>query len=433
VKSPGEVAFGVPPRGADSSAGGDGENGEDPRAAGLHEDLARFPAEVFQFDTRIRDGWLSDRYFVRAVNTLAHAGRDPVVTMQFFAKKSGVVAGLYECVRMLQTQLTPEYAYEDLVVDSLREGDRVAPWEVAFRISGHYRAFGHLETPLDGVLARRSLIATNVARTIEAAGGTPVIFMAPRHDDWRIQTPDGYAALLGGIQRVSSDAGGAWWGARGVGTMPHGLIAAFGGDVVEATLAFAHYVRAEEPEVGVLSLVDYRNDAVTDALAVARAMRAEFGDGVLQAVRIDTSEQLIDRSLIEDPELWGRERLTGVNPHLVRKVRRALDEEGFGYVGIVVSGGFTPSVIRRFEEEGLPIAAYGVGSSLLGHGTEADGIGSSFDFTADVVEVDGAPQAKAGRSRWENPRLIRLDWNRLAELDLRHEPMGASAPMRTRV
>jgi nicotinate phosphoribosyltransferase len=153
------------------------------RAAALHRQLARFPATLFQFDPRIREGWLTDRYFVRARNTLAHAGRDPTVTMQFFATEEGVVAGLYEAVRLLQMQLTKGYDYRDLTIDTLLEGERVQPWEVAFRIRGRYRAFAHLETPIDGVLSRRSLIATNVARAVEAASSTPVVYFGPRHDE----------------------------------------------------------------------------------------------------------------------------------------------------------------------------------------------------------------------------------------------------------
>ena len=387
------------------------------RARLFHEELTRFPADLFQFDPRIRDGWLSDRYFVRTARTLAHSHRDPFVTLQFFAKRHGVLAGSFECVRMLQTQLAPGYDCAELEVDSLHDGDRIEPWEVAFRIRGRYRAFAHLATTLDGVLARRSLIATNSARSVDAAGGAPVIYFAPRHDDWRIQTPDGYAARVGGGGDVSSDAGASWWGGEGVGTMPHGLIAAFGGDVVSATLAFAHYVRDEEPNVPIVSLVDYNNDSVGDSLAVARAMRAEFGDGVLFGVRLDTSGKLVDRALMDDPDLWGKESLAGVNPHLVRKVREALDAEGFDYVGIMVSGGFTPRKIRRFTELGLPIAAYGVGSSILGHGCESDGVVTDFDFTADVVELDGQPEAKVGRGVWDNPRLIRVRWELLTRLD----------------
>jgi nicotinate phosphoribosyltransferase len=47
----------------------------------------------------------------------------------------------------------------------------------------------------------------------------------------------------------------------------------------------------------------------------------------------------------------------------------------------------------------VPVDAYGVGASIF------DG---RFDFTADVVRVNGEPQAKRGRSFNENPRLERV-------------------------
>jgi nicotinate phosphoribosyltransferase len=379
----------------------------------LHRGLAGFPAERFQFDPRIRGGWLSDRYFVRAAHTLRHAGRDPLVTMQVFAKHQGVLAGVYEAIRLLETQLAPGYRPAQLEVRTLCEGDEINrggedEWEPVMHVSGPYRAFAHLETPLLGVLARRSLVASNTRSVTQAAQGRPVVYMAPRHDDWRVQTPDGYAAQVGGAESVSSDAAGAWWGARGVGTMPHALIAAFGGDTVAATLAFARYLRAEEPEVAVMSLVDYHNRSVTTALEVARAVQRELGPGVLAAVRVDTSERLVDEALIGDPEAWGRSRLTGVNPLLVRKLRAALDAEGFSAVGIVVSGGFTPARIRRFEAEGVPVSAYGVGSSLLGHAGADSGLLNNFDFTADLVRVDGRAEGKVGRRWRDNPRWVTL-------------------------
>lgn len=210
--------------------------GDATRTTALHETLRRFPASLFQFDPRMATGWLSDRYFLRTAATLKHAGLDPIVTMQLFAKGHGVVAGVYEAIRMLQTQLAEGYSYRDLKIESLMDGDTIEPWETVMHITGPYRAFAHLETPVIGVLARRTLVATNTRNTIRAANGKAVIFMAPRHDDWRVQTADGYAAQVGGASSVSSDAGGAWWGAEGVGTMPHALIAAFGGDIVRATI-----------------------------------------------------------------------------------------------------------------------------------------------------------------------------------------------------
>jgi len=381
----------------------------DSRPDQLHRALTRFPATLFQFDPRMGEGWYADRYFVRSRNALLHAKRDPIVTMQVFAKERGVVAGAFEVIRMLETQLAPGYGLRDLTIDTLLDGDTLEPWVPVMHITGPYVAFAHLETDYLGVFARRSLIASNVRRVMEAARGRPVVFMGARHDDWRVQTPDGYAAQVGGAGSVSSDAGGAWWGARGVGTMPHALVATFGGDVVAATLAFAEYVREREPDVRIVSLVDYRNDVISDALAVARALRARFGDGALAGVRVDTSEKLVDAALAGTA-------LTGVNPRLVQLLRDALDREGFPDVGIIVSGGFTPARIRQFEEASVPVSGYGVGSSLLGHNRGAgDGLINGCDYTADIVRVDGRLESKVGRAWQPNPLLVRLDPTRLAD------------------
>ena len=194
-----------------------------------------------------------------------------------------------------------------------------------------------------------------------------------------------WAAHVAGAIGVSTDAQASWWGSEGVGTVPHALIAAYGGDTVLATRKFAEYIGAE---IRVMTLVDFENDAVRTSLEVARAL-----DGRLYGVRLDTSEMLVDRSVL--PQM-GRFRPTGVNPQLVWNVRRALDAEGFGEVRIIASGGFTVEKIEMFEREGVPVDAYGVGSSLFQ---------GRFDFTADVVRIDGRPVSKVGREYRPNPRL----------------------------
>jgi len=173
-----------------------------------------------------------------------------------------------------------------------------------------------------------------------------------------------------------------------MGTVPHGLIAAYGGDTVKAAVKFAD---AYAEDMNVTVLVDFDNDSVNTALAVAGAL----GDQ-LWGVRLDTSERLVDRSLWQDMGVF---RPTGVNEVLVRRVRRALDEAGHERVKIVVSGGFTAERIRDFERIGVPVDSYGVGSSLLR---------GSNDFTADVVLVEGRPCAKVGRGHRPNPRLERV-------------------------
>ncbi len=238
-------------------------------------------------------------------------------------------------------------------------------------------------------MARRSLIMRNVREVVEAADGKPILFFPARHDHWLVQTGDGWTAHVAGAIGVSTDAQASWWGGVGVGTVPHGLIAALGGDTVEAARAFAERFAGQ---MNVTVLVDFENDSVRTALEVADAL----GDD-LWGVRLDTSERMVDRALWHE---MGDFKPTGVNPVLVERVRAALDEAGHERVRIVVSGGFDADKIREFEALGAPVDAYGVGSSL---------VRGENDFTADVVRVDGRDCAKAGRHHRPNPRLERVE------------------------
>jgi nicotinate phosphoribosyltransferase len=350
----------------------------------------RVPPERFQLPVeRMRAGYYSDKYFVRTREVLEKSGKDPVVTMQVFQKQEAWLGGVDEAIAVLKTCLTDGYSWSDLEVTALRDGDRVEPHESVMFIIGPYRAFAHLETVYLGVLSRRTRVATNTRLVVEAAWPKPVLFFPARFDHWLVQTGDGYAAHISGAIGVSTDAQASWWGSRGIGTVPHALIAAHGGDTVAATLAFAAHM---PPDVKVVSLVDFDNDCAGTSLAVARALGPR-----LSGVRLDTSETMVDQSVVP---LMGGFDPRGVNPHLVRAVRSALDAEGFQAVEITVSGGFDPEKIRRFEADGVPVNAYGVGSSLFA---------GRFDFTADIVRVDGRPSAKRGRVIRPNPRLERVD------------------------
>jgi nicotinate phosphoribosyltransferase len=321
-------------------------------------------------------------------------GEHPNVTMQVFQKEDSILGGIDEAIAVLKTSAGH---YEDgewvpgwdrLQVHALREGDRIAPRETVMTIEGDYSVFAHLETVYLGSLARRSLIMRNVAEVVEAARGKQIFYFPARHDHWLVQTGDGWSAHVAGAIGVSTDAQASWWGGRGIGTVPHGLIAAYGGDTVKAAVKFAEHFHAD---MNITVLVDFVNDSVTTALEVAGALR-----GKLWGVRLDTSEMLVDRSL------WGEMgsfKPTGVNPRLVEKVRGALDGAGFDDVKIVVSGGFTAQRIREFEAADVAVDAYGVGSSL---------IRGQNDFTADIVLLDGRPCAKVGRAYAPNPRLERV-------------------------
>ena len=348
----------------------------------------RLPPEIFDLPVeKMREGYYADAYFNHARATLLQDDRRPRVVMQVFQKKSAWLGGMDEAIAILKLC---SYDWDELTVHALHDGDRIEPWETVMTIEGDYTTFARLETVYLGVLARRTLITTNTVNVLQAANGKPVIFMPARHDHHRVQTGDGYAAyvagqVMGAEIGVTTDEQASWWGGRGLGTVPHALIASYGGDTVLAATKFAEWASAD---MRITVLVDFENDSVRTALDVAAALGPR-----LWGVRLDTSESLVDRSL------WGELgdfTPTGVNERLVRNLRDALDAAGHEAVRIVVSGGFTVDKIRAFEARGVPVDAYGIGSSL---------IRGSNDFTADIVVTDGEPSAKVGRRLRPNPRL----------------------------
>jgi len=357
---------------------------------------ARLDPEIFRLPVqRIRDGYYSDAYFVHTKSLLEAENHHPRVTMQVFQKNDSVLGGIDEAIAILKTCAGHEQdghwvlGWDELEVCALREGDRIGPRESVMTIEGDYSLFAHLETVYLGCLARRSLVMRNVSEVVAAANGKQIFYFPARHDHWLVQTGDGWSAHVAGAIGVSTDAQASWWGGRGIGTVPHGLIAAYDGDTVKAATVFAERFHSE---MNITVLVDFENDSVRTALEVASALGPK-----LWGVRLDTSEDLVDRSLLDE---MGGFKPTGVNPRLVENVRSALDEAGFQSVRIVASGGFTVDRIREFEGAGIPVDAYGVGSSL---------IRGDNDFTADIVRVNGKPRAKAGRRYMPNPRLEKVE------------------------
>jgi nicotinate phosphoribosyltransferase len=379
---------------------------------------------------------------------------DLEVEMQWFTRRPGatVVVGVDKALTMLRhcTGAWEGGKFFDtsahLEVWAVQDGVLVngsgdpANVEPVLRVRGRYRDFAILETPTLGVLTRASRVATNVYHTLIAARGKPVLFFPARFDAHEVQAADGYAYNIA-VQRfnkdyagtlgtfVSTDAQGDWWGGLGGGTVAHAAIACFLGDTAEAMLAFAQVM---PPSIPRIALVDFNNDCVTDSLAVCRAMFGRYCELVesgnpeeanryhLYGVRLDTSGSLRDRAVppLGDPALD-----LGVNPRLVFLVRQALDTAWESWdlplhwrdvalhfcqaVKIVVSGGFTPEKIERFEILSVPVDTYAVGSSLFDNHDR-----TVTDFTADVVRVkvhgEWVDMAKVGRRPCDNPALERI-------------------------
>lgn len=346
--------------------------------------IKRLTNVTFNFDPRLRDGFFSANYFLKSRKIVLENEPNHIVTMQWFQRKDNVtLCGIDEAISLLHTFASRPH---DLKIEALNDGDIINANEPVLKVTGRYEDFGYLESVIDGVLARRSSVATNVKEVLEVAGDTVVFSMADRQDDYLTQVGDGYATYVAGINRVSTDAQGLWWGGKGMGTMPHALIQICGGDVCKA----ADIYLKSFPNEKVTALIDYHNNVVRDSLILARHLKDK-----LKAVRVDTSKSMIDH-YFDDKDTSGFDP-HGVCKELIFALRDALDKEGFNCVNIVVSSGFTKEKIKEWNEAKVPVNMYGVGTSLVNNMTVG--------FTGDLVVLDGKDEAKEGRRNYPSSRL----------------------------
>lgn len=332
----------------------------------------------------IRRGFYADACALPARDLVRQDARTAKVVVQFSAGSDGWLGGIDESIAILKTCVDD---WSALVVNALYEGDRFEHWDTVLTIEGPYEAFAHMATTCVGALSRRTRVCTNAKQIATAAQSKPVLFLGAAGDVYWAQAGDGYSAMAGGIKLFSTEAQASLFNGKAVGAISHAMIAALAGDTVKATKRFCD----ANLGVDVIAPVDYDNDCVKTSLEVARAV-----EGRLWGVRLETPDTMVDKSIVSQ---MGYFPPAGVNAALVWNVRNALDTEGFGDVKIVASGAMDARRIAAFEEEGVPVDVYGVGSALL------DG---AYEFVADVVQLNGKTQARAGRKPRENSRMERV-------------------------
>lgn len=312
-------------------------------------------------------GATTDIYFVKTCEILNKKGYDDVeVTAEVFARKSGILAGIDETMRLL--------ADCPVEVWSLQEGQAFEPKEVILRIKGKYSDFGIYETALLGILASSSGWATAANFAKEAAGNNKVFCFGARHVHPAVAPVMERAAIVGGADGASCILGAKLMGKEPAGTVPHAIFLIMG-DSIEVAKAYHEVMPPGAPRT---VLVDTFKDEAEEALRVAHAM----GDD-LMGIRLDT------------PSERG-----GVTPGLIKEVRARLDMAGYKKVQIFVSGGLDPEKIRILKEAGAD--AFGVGSFISG--------AQAIDMTMDLKEIDDKPIAKRGRipGITINERLVKM-------------------------
>ena len=351
--------------------------------------ISRLTNKTFQFPKELGKGFYSANYFIKSRKIVAENEPNHIVTMQWFQRRDdSMLCGIDEAIAILHTFAVHP---EELVIEALDDGDIIQANEPVLKVTGKYENFGFLESVIDGVLARRTSVATNVREVKRLIGDTPIFSMADRQDDYLTQVGDGYATYVAGIDKVSTDAQGKWYGGKGMGTMPHALIQICGGDVCKA----ADIYHKTFPNEKVTALIDYHNNVVRDALILAKHLGHD-----LKGIRVDTSKSLVDH-YFDDKDTSGFDP-HGVCKELIFALRKALDDEGFDYVGITVSSSFNAEKIKEWVALGVPVSMYGVGTSFVNNTT--------CGFTGDLVMLDGKPEAKEGRSNYPSDRLKKVPY-----------------------
>ncbi len=385
----------------------------------------------------LRQGFYSDKYFLRTQEILREDNYDHVVHYQYFPRKDNImVCGIYAILDIFRN-CTGYYETDGCWIDkfsslhfySLNDGDMVSDMEPCIGIIGNPKYFAHLETPTLGLLAQMSAVATSTSRAIDLLKpNQELLFFPARFRHYVNQSYDGYAAYIGGCIAMSTDANGSLCGFKGIGTVPHLLIASYGGNTPIAALKFDEYI---SPEINRIVLVDWDNNCIETTLQVVMAMiwkkagvpqhkieeirnmdlgelksflSYKFetignvigeGNGKLYGVRFDTSFSLKDKCFDMGFELGFS--CHGVCPELVKRARDIFDNFGLHDLKIIVSGGFDFEKIARFNSVNAPVDMFGIGSSIVN--------GFTVDFTADAVMLDGKSNAKVGREL--------KDWSRM--------------------
>ncbi|MED7819259.1 MULTISPECIES: nicotinate phosphoribosyltransferase [unclassified Francisella] len=347
--------------------------------------IARLTDKTFQLDPKISTGIYSAKYFIKTQKILQNSS--DIVLIQFFQRHDQVIlCGIDESLALIKKFASN---YHTLEIKALNDGDKISAFEPVLTIKGKYKDFGLLEGIIDGILARRTSLATNAYRyTKLLKQNQEIIFMGDREDIFLTQPGDGYAVNIGGITKVATDAMGLWTGQAGVGTMPHALIQSFNGNLINACQA---YVNAF-PDEPLIALVDYNNDVIADSLAVAE----KFGNKLF-AVRVDTSPNITDKYFLKNKDQIDDPNNKGVSPKLIKALRKSFDQQGFEHVKIIASGNFDYNKVKKFNDENIPVDIYGIGSSLLK---------VNIGFTGDCVELNNTPQAKVGRKKINSDRLV---------------------------
>ncbi len=260
-------------------------------------------------------------------------------------------------------------------VDAMPEGTAFFADEPVLRVTAPLIEAQLVESRLLNIVHFQTLIASKAARCVLAAGGRRLIdFGMRRAHEAQAALLAARAAYLAGFHSTATVEAGRRFGIPLSGTMAHSFIEAH--DREED--AFRNFV-ASRPG-GVTLLID-TYDTERAAHRVVDLVRELKRPGSVDAVRIDSGDLAAQ----------------------ARSVRRIFDTNGCRDVRIVLSGGLDEYQVEELVKSGVPVDAFGVGTSL-----DVSADVPALDMAYKLQEYAGKPRRKwsPGKITWPGAKQV---------------------------
>ena len=245
-------------------------------------------------------------------------------------------------------------------VRAMREGTPFFANEPILEVTAPLPEAQLVETLLMNQVQLQTMFASKAARVVHAAGGRSVADFGLRRVHGIDSGVKGARAFhVAGVAATSNVLAGRRYDIPLAGTMAHSYVQAHASELE----AFRNFTALYPGTTLLVDTYDTR-EGVRNVIRLAEEQAGEFAVG---AIRLDSGDLAA----------------------LAREARAMLDDAGLARVRIFASGGLDEYSVAALVEQGAPIDAFGVGTSM---GVSADA--PSLDIVYKLSEYRGRPTSK---------------------------------------
>jgi nicotinate phosphoribosyltransferase len=258
-----------------------------------------------------------------------------------------------------------DFSFKSSII-SVEEGSIVFPNEPVLTVEGNLAEVQLIETYLLNTLNFNSLISTKASRMRLVAPDKTLSDFGLRRAQGIGGIQASKASIIGGFNSTSNVLAAKLFDLNAVGTMAHSFIQSYDDELT----AFRRYANAH-PDNTVLLIDTYNTlqSGLPNAITVAKEM--EEAGYKLKGIRLDSGDLA----------------------YLAKAARKTLDDEGLGYVKIIVSNQLDERVIKSLLEQGAPIDIFGVGTNLVTGNPDA-----ALDGVFKLSMFDNKPRLKVSEN-----------------------------------